>query len=51
MNVKNSEANSSNLTGSFVSKCAAQLLREKAELHQVTKWPRLPILGLCRCPK
>ena len=51
MNIKNLEANSSNLTGSFVSKCAAQLLREKAELHQATKWPQLPILGLCRYPE
>lgn len=38
MNVKSSEANSSNLTGSFVSKCAAQLMREKAELYQAAEW-------------
>lgn len=51
MNVKSSEANSSNLTGSFVSKCAAQLMREKAELYQAAEWPQLPILELCRCPE
>ena len=53
MNVKSSEAISSNQTGScsFVSRCAMQPMREKAELYEAAEWPQLPILELHRCPE